>query len=268
VSELVAARIMGIVNVTPDSFSDGGRYFDPARAVEHGLELFAEGADIVDVGGESTRPGAVPVPEEEELRRVLPVVEALAPWGVVSVDTTKFRVAREAVAAGARIVNDVSGRLGQVAAELGAGWVAMHAKGDPATMQLNPTYADVVAEVRDWLAARLAEARQLGIEDLWLDPGIGFGKRVEHNLALLAHLPELAALGAPVLVGVSRKSVLAALSSREGVLPPSEREEQSLAAAIYALSRGASIVRVHRVRPVRDYLRLIAAMEEAGQAWA
>lgn len=262
------ARIMGIVNVTPDSFSDGGRYFDPARAIEHGLELFAEGADIVDVGGESTRPGAVPVPEAEELRRVLPVVEALAPYGVVSIDTVKPAVARAALQAGATIVNDVSGRLGLVAAEVGAVWIAMHSQGDPQTMQANPTYGDVVGEVSAWLGERRDEGRALGVREVWLDPGIGFGKTLAHNLALIAHLRQIKALGAPVVIGVSRKSMLAELSRAEPALPPLEREEQSLAAAIWAIEHGADVVRVHRVRPIRDYLRLAAAMEEAAREWA
>jgi dihydropteroate synthase len=266
-SELARVRIMGIVNVTPDSFSDGGRFFDHARAIEHGLELFGEGADIVDVGGESTRPGAVPVAGDEELRRVLPVVRELARYGPVSIDTRKPDVARAAVEAGAVVINDVSGRLGPVAAELGVGWVVMHAKGDPQTMQHNPTYHDVVTEVRDWLAARLREARELGIDDVWLDPGLGFGKTLEHNLALLANLEAIVALGAPVLVGASRKSMLATLSRREATLPPAEREEQSLAAAIWAFEHGAQVVRVHRVRPVRQFLTLRGAMEEARRQW-
>ncbi len=259
--------VMGIVNVTPDSFSDGGRYFEHARAVEHGLELFAEGADIVDVGGESTRPGAVPVAEAEELRRVIPVIEALAPYGTISVDTVKEGVARAAVRAGATILNDVSGRLGPVAAELGVGWIAMHAKGDPQTMQQNPTYDDVVSEVRAWLAARLEEGRSLGVGRIWLDPGIGFGKTLAHNLALLGHLDALSTLGAPLAIGVSRKSMLAELCRAHGPLPPLEREEQSLAAAIWSIEHGVQLVRVHRVRPVRDYLHLRAAMHDAVGTW-
>src|SRR5688572_4462216 len=191
---------MGVVNVTPDSFSDGGRFADHAAAIAHGLALAAEGADWVDVGGESTRPGAAPVPEAEELRRVVPVVEALAAEGLrVSIDTRKASVARAAVAAGATLLNDVGASLGSVAAELGVAWAAMHAQGEPATMQDAPSYRDVVSDVRDELVARADAARAAGVAEVWIDPGIGFGKTHQHNLALLAHLDELVATGYPVL---------------------------------------------------------------------
>ncbi|WP_298405528.1 dihydropteroate synthase [Ferrimicrobium sp.] len=255
--------IMGIVNVTPDSFSDGGRYLDTEAALLHGRELFAQGASIVDVGGESTRPGAHMVTEDEELRRVLPVVEGLAECGTVSIDTRKARVARLAVQAGATIVNDVSASLGEVAAELGVGWVAMHAQGDPETMQRAPKYIDVVDEVYRFLEDRLVEAERLGLRELYLDPGIGFGKTAEHNLMLLGNLSRFVGLGAPILIGVSRKSFLANLGRLGPIAKPSEREEQTLAANIWAIAQGARVVRVHEVAPLAEYLGLIEAMETA-----
>ncbi|WP_298386157.1 dihydropteroate synthase [Ferrimicrobium sp.] len=255
--------IMGIVNVTPDSFSDGGRYLDTEAALLHGRELFSQGASIIDVGGESTRPGAHMVTEDEELRRVLPVVEGLAECGTVSIDTRKARVARLAVQAGATIVNDVSASLGEVAAELGVGWVAMHAQGDPETMQRAPKYIDVVDEVYRFLEDRLVEAERLGLRELYLDPGIGFGKTAEHNLMLLGNLSRFVGLGAPILIGVSRKSFLANLGRLGPIAKPSEREEQTLAANIWAIAQGARVVRVHEVAPLAEYLGLIEAMETA-----
>ena len=244
---------MGVLNVTPDSFSDGGRHSTSEAAVAHGLQLVADGADWVDVGGESTRPGATPVDEAEELRRVLPVVEALAAQGVrVSIDTRKAGVARAAVAAGATLVNDVSSSLGDVAADLGVAWAAMHAQGDPATMQDDPRYDDVVAEVRDHLVAVAERALAAGVPEVWIDPGIGFGKTLEHNLALLAHLPELVATGLPVLVGTSRKGFLGRLlGDSDGTDQPAaldDRLEGSLATATWAMANGARMVRVHDVR--------------------
>ena len=187
VEQVGVPLVMGIVNVTPDSFFAEARTEAVEAAVERGRRLFADGAAFVDVGGESTRPGATPVAELEELRRVIPVVEALAEHGPVSIDTTKEEVARAAVAAGARLVNDVAGTMGPVAADLGVGWAVMHAKGEPRSMQDDPRYDDVVAEVADWLGRRAEEAAELGIEELWLDPGIGFGKTFEHNWSLLRH---------------------------------------------------------------------------------
>ncbi|HEX2117644.1 MAG TPA: dihydropteroate synthase, partial [Acidimicrobiales bacterium] len=186
--------VMGVLNVTPDSFSDGGRWLDPGAAVAHGLGMVEEGADVVDVGGESTRPGAEPVPLDEELRRVVPVVEALAPHVRVSIDTRKAEVAEAAIAAGATLVNDVSATLASVAAAAGpgVGWVAMHMQGDPRTMQDDPSYGDVVAEVTAFLVERAAAAH---VDEVWIDPGIGFGKTLEHNLALLARLDTLVATG-------------------------------------------------------------------------
>ncbi|MGH9149477.1 MAG: dihydropteroate synthase [Acidimicrobiales bacterium] len=238
------ALVMGVLNVTPDSFSDGGQWSTTAAAVARGLELAAQGADVIDVGGESTRPGATPVGEAEELRRVLPVVRELAGVARVSVDTTKASVAEAAVAAGASLINDVSASLWEVAAATGAGWVAMHRRGGPATMQVAPRYDDVVAEVRDFLAERAATARDAGVGEVWIDPGIGFGKTIEHNLALLAHLPALVASGFPVLVGTSRKHFLGVLAGGAG---PGDRLAGSLATAVHAMAHGAAMVRAHDV---------------------
>jgi dihydropteroate synthase len=244
---------MGVINVTPDSFSDGGMLRDAAAAVTHGRRLLADGADWLDVGGESTRPGATPVPELEELRRVVPVVEALAAEGArVSIDTRKPAVARAAVAAGARLWNDVGAANGAVAAELGVAWAAMHAQGDPGTMQDDPRYDDVVTEVREALVARAESARAAGVPEVWIDPGIGFGKTFDHNLALLAHLDALVATGFPVLVGTSRKGFLGALlGASDGSAGPAsvdDRLEGSLATATWAMACGAAMVRAHDVR--------------------
>jgi dihydropteroate synthase len=268
--------VMGIVNVTPDSFSDGGRYLDPGEAVAHGLELAAAGADVLDVGGESTRPGAAPVEAGEEIRRVVPVVRALAAAGgvPVSVDTVKASVAVAALEAGASIVNDVSaGRADPdmlpVVAGAGAGYVAMHMLGTPATMQDDPRYDDVVVEVGDFLEERLEAAAGAGIalEGLMADPGIGFGKTRAHNLELLRRLPELVARLAPVpvLVGTSRKAFIGqVLAGPDGAsLPAGEREEGTLATVVWAFDHGAAMVRVHDVRPAAEAARLLAALAAA-----
>lgn len=260
--------VMGILNVTPDSFFDGGRYVDHAAALARGREMIEEGADIVDVGGESTRPGAAEVSEHEELRRVIPVIEALAELIAVSIDTTKAGVARRAVAAGAVLVNDVSASLEGVAAETGAAFVAMHRKGTPADMQNDPRYDDVVSEVTDYLADRAARAVVAGVAEVWVDPGIGFGKTFWHNLQLLAGLSELVALGYPVLVGTSRKTFLGHIAARtlagSGALtgggqpaPADERFEGSLASATFAMSSGATAVRVHDVAATAQAARLV-----------
>jgi dihydropteroate synthase len=235
---------MGILNVTPDSFSDGGRYLDPDAAIAHGLAMVADGAAVIDVGGESTRPGAAPVDEAEERRRVLPVLLALAPHVRLSIDTRHASVAEAAIAAGATLVNDVSASLFEVAAAHGVGWIAMHMRGEPSTMQDDPRYDDVVAEVREYLVARAAEARAAGVDEVWIDPGFGFGKTVEHNLALLHRLGELAGTGFPVVAGTSRKGFLGALT---GGAPVDDRLEASLATAVVAAANGASMVRVHDV---------------------
>ena len=257
--------IMGIVNVTPDSFSDGGTFLDPAAAIEHGLRLAGEGADILDVGGESTRPGAEPVSEQEELRRVVPVVRELAARsGVpVSIDTSKAAVAEAALAAGATIVNDVSAlrldpRLGEVVARSGAALVLMHMQGTPRTMQQAPHYEDLLGEVIAGLAAGVGRAAAAGIDPgrMLVDPGIGFGKSLEHNLELLARLDELAVLGQAILVGPSRKAFIGKLLD----LPPAERLEGTIAACCCAADRGAHLVRVHDVGPVRRALRVADAI--------
>lgn len=261
-------QVMGVVNVTPDSFSDGGRYLDHDAALAHARALVAQGAHWIDVGGESTRPRADPVPEAEELRRVLPVVEALAAEGVaVSIDTRKPGVAEAAVAAGARMVNDVSASLGAVAAATGAAFVAMHMRGDPTTMQQDPHYDDVVSEVRDYLVARADAARAAGVAEVWIDPGIGFGKALDHNLDLLANLDVLVATGYPVLVGTSRKSMLGQLAARAtpggGAAPATDRLEGSLATAVWARLTGAAMVRVHDVGAT---VRALSAAEVAAPA--
>ncbi|HEX2023064.1 MAG TPA: dihydropteroate synthase [Acidimicrobiales bacterium] len=251
------ALVMGVLNVTPDSFSDGGRWFDTDAAVARGLEMVGEGADVVDVGGESTRPGAAPVDEAEERRRVVPVVEALAPHVRVSVDSRKAPVAEAALEAGATMVNDVSASLWEVAAAAGAGWVAMHMRGEPATMQADPRYDDVVGDVRSFLVERADRARDAGVAEVWVDPGIGFGKTVAHNLLLLHYLRLLVAAGYPVLVGTSRKSFLGRLTGGTP-LPTDDRLEGSLATAAWALTQGAAMVRVHDVRPTAQLVRLVA----------
>jgi len=254
---------MGIVNVTPDSFSDGGRFFDTTAAVAHGLQLLEEGADVLDVGGESTRPRATPVPVDEELRRVVPVVEGLAGHGRVSVDTRTEAVARAAVDAGATLINDVSASLAPVAAELGVGWVAVHMQGDPTTMQVDPHYDDVVAEVCTFLDQRAEQARADGVEEIWVDPGIGFGKTLEHNLALLGHLDDLVALGWPVLVGTSRKATFGRLlADSDGLtepVAPDDRLAGSIASEVWAMHHGAAMVRAHDVRAAVQAARVVAA---------
>ena len=247
---------MGVLNVTPDSFSDGGRWLDPEAAVAHGLEMAAACAEVVDVGGESTRPGAEEVPAEEERRRVEPVVRRLAPHVRVSIDTRKADVADAALAAGATMLNDVSASLHEVAAAHGAAWVAMHMRGTPATMQQHATYDDVVGEVRDFLLARAERALGAGVGEVWIDPGIGFAKTVDQNLTLLRHLDSLVGTGFPVLIGVSRKSFIGRLT---GDAPVDDRAEGSLAAAVWAMAQGAAMVRVHDVRPTLQAVRVVAA---------
>jgi dihydropteroate synthase len=261
---------MGIVNVTPDSFSDGGLYLDADAAIAHGLDLAAEGAAVVDVGGESTRPGAESVDADEELRRVVPVVNGLVDRGAtVSVDTTKSVVARAALDAGAVMVNDVSGgtadpEMLRVVAESGAAFVAMHMRGDPRTMQQRARYDDVVDDVCRELRARVEGALAAGIDAraLLADPGIGFAKTAEHNLALLGALPEIAArAGAPLLVGASRKSFLARFAGEDADV--SARDDATLATTVWAFQRGAAMVRVHDVAASRHAVELLDVMERA-----
>jgi dihydropteroate synthase len=271
-------RLMGVVNVTPDSFSDGGRFLAPEGAIAHGLELVGEGADILDVGGESTRPGAEPVAASEELRRVMPVVEGLAAAAAqISIDTSKAAVARAALEAGASLVNDVTALRGDpemvgVIADSGARCCLMHMLGEPRTMQLQPHYGDVVDDVKAFLSERLAFAVREGVaeERVLLDPGIGFGKTVEHNLQLLRRLDELAALGRPLLVGTSRKSFLGrVIADAAGASEPvdvASRLPGTLATCVLAYERGARFFRVHDVAPVRCALAVAAATLGAG--WA
>ena len=253
---------MGVVNVTPDSFSDGGQWFDRDAAIAHAFDLLDQGADIVDVGGESTRPGAAPVDEAEELRRVLPVIEAVAASGRgrISVDTRKRAVAEQAVDAGATIVNDVTASLWQVAAEAGPGvaFIAMHMRGEPQTMQNDPRYDDVVREVCDFLVERGSAARDAGVEEVWIDPGIGFGKTAAHNWSLLRHLGVLTATGFPVTVGTSRKRFLQALLDA----PAGDVLEGTLATSVVAMEAGAKMVRVHDARPAVEAARLVGQVVE------
>ena len=281
------ALVMGIVNVTPDSFSDGGQFFDPAKAVEHALHLVAQGAEILDIGGESTRPNAEPVSETEELRRVIPVIEQLmaeinARWGkapaepfafpdparparkpALSIDTMKPAVARAALAAGASIVNDVAANrtdeaMWRIVAESGAGYVCMHAQGSPQTMQKNPVYTDVVREVGDFFVERLEKLNAAGIsaDQIVFDVGIGFGKALEHNLSLLANLREFTRLGRPVLLGVSRKSFIQKIIATE----MNERLPASLACASLAVADGVQIIRTHDVAETVQAVRTTEAV--------
>jgi dihydropteroate synthase len=258
--------IMGILNVTPDSFYDGGRYARAEAAVQRALQMVQDGADIVDIGGESTRPGSQPVPEEEELRRVLPVIEAVRGQVDVpiSIDTTKSRVAERALQAGACMVNDISGlgfdpRMAEVVARHGALCCVMHIQGTPQTMQQNPQYEDVVRDISRYFEERLALAERAGIprENIWLDPGIGFGKTVEHNLEILRRLREFTAFGLPILIGTSRKSFIGKIL---GDLPPEERLEGTAATVAIAIMNGANAVRVHDVREMVRVARMTDAV--------
>ena len=259
------ALVMGVVNVTPDSFSDGGQYFEPGRAVNHALELIQQGAEIIDVGGESTRPGAAPVAEAEELRRVMPVLEALARQVRVplSIDTAKPAVAQAALAAGASIVNDVGANrndpvMWRLVAEAGAGYVCMHAQGTPRTMQANPAYTDVVHEVGEFFSDHLKRLGDCGVapEQIILDPGIGFGKTPEHNLQLLGKLGHFARFNRPLLLGVSRKSFIGKLVGAE--LPA--RLPGALACACMAVADGVQIVRAHDVAETVQAMRMTEAI--------
>ncbi|MCK9489921.1 MAG: dihydropteroate synthase [Xanthomonadales bacterium] len=261
-------RIMAVVNVTPDSFSDGGRYFDPQRAIAHGLAQAAAGADVLDIGGESTRPGADPVSVQEELRRVIPVIQALAGQTrcVISVDTSKPEVMRQAVAAGAGLVNDVRALAAEDAlatmAGLDAAVCLMHMQGEPGTMQAEPHYDDVVAQVHRFLAERMLACAMAGIDRrrILIDPGFGFGKTLEHNLTLLAGLQRFADLDAPLLAGLSRKRMIGELTGQQA---PAERVAGSVAAALLAVERGAAIIRVHDVAASRDALAVQHALAQA-----
>ncbi len=266
--DLSRPRVVGILNVTPDSFYDGGRNVDSAQAQQRARQMVAEGADIIDIGGESTRPGAAPVSEDEEIRRVVALAEALAAEGIaVSVDTRKPAVMRAAIAAGAAMINDVSALAAPGAIDVVAGTHAgvclMHMQGEPRTMQRAPRYVDVAGEVREFLVARARACERAGIapDRIVIDPGFGFGKTLAHNLALLRALPALAATGYPVLVGLSRKSSLGKITGR----PAGDRLAASLAAALAAVARGASLVRVHDVRETVDALTVWRAIDNLGE---
>lgn len=269
-TELPPVRVMGVINMTPDSFSDGGRLSGVEAGLVKARRLIADGADMLDVGGESTRPGAAPVPAEEEIARVVPLIRAIRAESdvAISVDTMKPAVARAAVAAGATMWNDVAALRGEraleAAAELGCEAVLMHMQGEPGTMQKEPRYDDVVAEVADFLAARAEAAMAAGVarERIWLDPGIGFGKHmIRHNLPLLAGLSRIVELGFPVLLGVSRKSFIGALDAGS---PPDARLGGSIAAALAGAARGVAAVRVHDVRETVQALRVWTAIAQAG----
>jgi dihydropteroate synthase len=255
-------EIMGVVNVTPDSFSDGGQFDDAAQAIAHGKRLAAEGATILDVGGESTRPGAGPVAADEELARVVPVVEGLRGTARISIDTMKLSVAEAAVASGAAYVNDVTAfrhdpELAGFVADRGVDCCLMHMLGDPRTMQQNPRYRDVVSEVKAFLTERMEFAIREGVkeEKIQLDPGIGFGKTLEHNLELLNRLDKLADLGRPLVIGTSRKTFIGKLTGRD----VTERVPGTIATCVIALERGARVFRVHDVAAVNDALKVAAA---------
>lgn len=255
--------VMGVLNVTPDSFYDGGLWADEEAAVAHGCAMVEQGADVIDVGGESTRPGASAVGESEELGRVVPVVRELgrrlAGRARISVDTRKRAVAEAALDAGATILNDVSASLWVVAADAGAGWVAMHMRGEPSNMSSLASYSDVVEEVRSFLVERAGRAADDGVREIWVDPGIGFAKTTAHNLELLAHLDELVATGWPVAVGLSRKRFTGAVASGSEVRPApvEDRLEGSLAGAVWAMVSGAAMVRAHDVKATADAAKLV-----------
>jgi dihydropteroate synthase len=269
------AKLMGIVNVTPDSFSDGGLFLDAESAVAHGRALAAEGADLLDVGGESTRPGAEAVSAQDELMRVEPVVSALAgeggPGVPVSIDTSKIAVAEAALDAGAAMVNDVTAlraepEIAALCAERGCELVLMHMLGDPRTMQEDPAYDDVVDDVKDFLAERIDFATAEGIDEerIWIDPGIGFGKTADHNLELLSRLPELADLGRPIVVGSSRKSFIGKLTGA----PVDQRLGGTIASSVIAYVNGARMLRVHDVGPMREALTVAEAIMEPSTIWS
>lgn len=269
--DFATPKVMGIVNVTPDSFSDGGQYQTAAQAITQALKLVEQGADILDIGGESTRPNATPVPLQEELDRVMPVIEALSGKVAVpiSIDTYKPEVMQAAISAGASIVNDVyalqmPGAVDVLARNPNIGICLMHMQGTPQNMQSNPTYQDVVREVIDFLHTRLQQLKLAGIDQkrILLDPGFGFGKRTVHNLTLLNHLNQLTSLGCPLLVGLSRKSVLGQVLSTEN----SDRLHASIAAAVIAAMKGAAIIRVHDVKATVDALKVVSAVHQQGSA--
>ncbi len=257
-------KIVGILNFTPDSFSDGGQFFEPEKALAKAHQMVEEGADVIDIGGESSRPGSEPVSEEEELRRVIPAIERLTKeiQVPISVDTYKPVVAKKALAAGAKIINDITGltnpEMRRVAADAHAPVILMHMQGTPQTMQENPSYTDVVLDIKEFFKTQIALAQADGVCDLILDPGLGFGKTLKHNVIILKRLREFSDFGLPILVGPSRKSFIGTLT---GGLPASERLEGTLAAVVAARLNGASYVRVHDVAACRKALQVVDAIQ-------
>lgn len=256
--------IMGILNITPDSFSDGGRYYSTEKAIEHALRMEDEGADFIDIGGESTRPGAESVSVEEELKRVIPVIEKLAGKIEIpiSIDTTKSEVARKALDAGAEIVNDISAMnfdpdMIKVISDFKPALILMHIKGSPKTMQINPDYIDVIKEIKDYLQESVNKCRSNGIEQIIVDPGIGFGKKLEHNIEIFKRLSELKELGCPILIGPSRKSFIGQILD----LPVEQRLEGTAAAVAVSIIRGANIVRVHDVKEIKRVVKIVDALK-------
>lgn len=254
--------ILGVLNVTPDSFSDGGQFENSNDAVSFAKKMLANGADIIDVGGESTRPGAKSPTVEEELDRVIPVIEQLSPLCRVSVDTRREQVARASVAAGASVINDVGASLWELAAELNVGWIAMHMQGEPGNMQQNPTYDDVVSEVSWFLTDRAERAKAAGVSEIWIDPGFGFGKTLDHNLQLLAHIDRFVETGWPVAIGTSRKAMLGQLIARsdgaDQQTPTEDRLVGSVTTATYAMLHGVSLIRVHDVKAAKQAATVVA----------
>ncbi len=256
--------IMGILNITPDSFSDGGRYYSTEKAIEHALRMEDEGADFIDIGGESTRPGAESVSVEEELKRVIPVIEKLAGKIEIpiSIDTTKSEVARKALDTGAEIVNDISATnfdpdMIKVISDFKPALILMHIKGSPKTMQINPDYIDVIKEIKDYLQESVNKCRSNGIEQIIVDPGIGFGKKLEHNIEIFKRLSELKELGCPILIGPSRKSFIGQILD----LPVEQRLEGTAAAVAVSILRGANIVRVHDVKEIKRVVKIVDALK-------
>ena len=254
--------MLGVLNVTPDSFSDGGQFMDLDAAVAHAKQMIAEGADIIDVGGESTRPGAAPVDPQEEAARGVPVIEAISPLCRVSVDTRNAGVAAAGVAAGATIINDIGASLSTVAAELGVGWILMHMQGRPRSMQRSPRYDDVVDDVRSFLDTQAKQAADQGVSEIWIDPGIGFGKSLDHNLQLIAHIDKLVDTGWPVAIGTSRKSMLGQLIARsdgaDHQTPLEDRLVGSVTTSAYAMLHGVALIRVHDVKAAKQAATVVA----------
>ena len=257
---------MGIINTTPDSFSDGGKYLDHSRAMDRIHLMLKNGAEIIDIGGESTRPGAEPVSEKEEIARVIPLLQEAIPVfseAIFSIDTTKYEVAKQALEAGAKIVNDVSGlqkepRLADLCAEYGAAYILMHSQGNPETMQKNPSYEDVIRDISTFFERQTAEAKKRGVDQIILDPGIGFGKTLEHNLKLVAHLDKFKKFGFPILVGASRKSMIGKILDDR---PTDDRITGTVALHYHALIKGANILRVHDVKEASDSIRIFNAVQ-------